>query len=255
MKTRTTMMLCLLTISLAALAQSERTFKVQNFQQIQFNTFGHVYFEQGPTCSVRAKGLKDDLDRLIVKVQGNVLVIDEKKRKKPMAGIKNKVVFYVTAPTLSALTVDGVASFDTKQIDVKSDFRLEVRGVCSTRIEHLKCNGFDADIDGVANNNLNIEARSAHFGIDGVTKGSVDVKSDVLRLDIDGADTMKFTFAGNECRVVCDGVCKGSLHVDCQSLHAQADGLTDMTISGTADKVDFGTDGVAKFNTKDLNRF
>lgn len=255
MNKRLLFVVCLLTISMAALAQSERTFNVQSFQQIKFETIGQVYFEQGPTCSVRAKGLQDDLDRLIVKVQGNVLVIDEKKRKKPMVGTKKKVVFYVTAPTLSALTIDGIASFDAKQIDVKSDFRLKIRGVCSTRIERLKCNGFDADIDGVANNNLNIEARSAHFGIDGVTKGSVDVKSDVLRLDIDGADTMKFTFAGNECRVVCDGVCKGSLHVDCQSLHAQADGLTDMTISGTADKVDFGTDGVAKFNTKDLNRF
>ena len=237
------------------MAQSERTFKVTDFQSIHFETVGRVEFTQGSLQPVRVTGRQAYLDRLDVKVEKGTLIIKEKESMKKNAD-NRETVFRISAPMLSELSVDGVCAFKTKHLEIKGDFRLEVDGVASVSIPQLMCNNFDVKIDGVASCQLGVDARrESKLSIDGVTKGNIDIKSDVLRLDIDGVDKTDYTFRGREARVTCGGVGKNRLTVDCELLHARADGVTKMTLSGTADRVDFGTDGVAKFNTKELNKF
>lgn len=255
MKRTITFGVCLLAFAIAAVAQSERTFAVPEFQRIQFDAVGRVEFTQGQLQPVRVTGPERDLRQIEVKVVNGTLIIKEKEQKNKDRG-NNGLQFQISAPLLTGLSIDGVCTFKAKRVDAKGDFNLSVDGVASVDIPQLLCRNFSGSIDGVASNQLNIDAQQeAKLDIDGVTKGNIALKSDVLRLDIDGVDKTDYTFHGREARVTCGGVGKNRLTVDCEMLHARADGVSNMTLAGTADKVDFGTDGVSKFNTKDLNKF
>ena len=200
--------LCLLAFTLAAVAQSERTFKVPTFQRIQFDAVGRVEFTQGPLQPVRVTGPENELSQLVVKVVNGTLIIKEKKQK-DKGRKKNGLQFRIAAPLLTGLSVDGVCTFVAQSIDAQGDFNLSVEGVASVDILKLLCRNFCGSIDGVASNKLNIDAqRKAKLDIDGVTKGNITLKSDVLRLDINGVDKTDYTFHGREARVTCGGVGK-----------------------------------------------
>lgn len=255
MNKRFLFVVCLLTVCMAAMAQSERTFNVPSFQRIQFDAVGRVEFTQGPLAPIRVEGMQQELDKLDVRVEGNTLHIGVKRQKGDRDGHSARVTYYISIPTLEALDVKGVCTFNAKKIEHKGDFKLDVDGVVNLQVDELKCKKFAAEINGVVNYGMTVVAQESRFNIDGVTNGNVTVKGDRLQLTIDGVDNVNYKFRGEACHVECGGVCNGTLDVDCKMLRATASGMTRMTITGTADKVDFGSDGVAKYNTKDLNRF
>ena len=68
MKRAITFGVCLLAFAIAAVAQSERTFAVPEFQRIQFDAVGRVEFTQGQLQPVRVTGPERDLRQIEVKV-------------------------------------------------------------------------------------------------------------------------------------------------------------------------------------------
>lgn len=162
------------------------TRKVEDFSSIRIDGMASVYFTQGDDYSFRIEG-DETLVRLTeANVQGNTLVIDQRKKKFDNLRVVHGVSIYVTAPSLERVEFDGVGSFYCQKRLNADDIRFDVDGVGKVKVADLHCNSLRVNIDGVGKTNIHMDCRDLDADIDGVGKMVLSGKADYARIRKDG---------------------------------------------------------------------
>lgn len=126
---------------------------VKEFMSITIDTPGTIYFTQGDVLEVKIEGEDNIVPQIVTEVKNDSLNIRFKRRFPPVIHYftRKPINYYITAPNLSKLTVNGDGKFEA---------------------ESLKTSTFDLNINGSGNVNLAIDA----FQINTTVEGNADIE-------------------------------------------------------------------------------
>ncbi len=175
-------------IAQPALADSQQTYNLSGFDELDIAAGVEVKFTAAPEYSVTADFDRGGPDDVKVRVDGDRLYLSRKATKG--WGNKVRVTFHVTGPELndieassgSSLLAEGVAS-DEMKINVSSGATVTVYGTCS-ELSIKASSGGSANAKGLACANVKAAANSggslkAHASDSATSKtssgGSVDI--------------------------------------------------------------------------------
>lgn len=193
-----------------------RNIDVKNFNAIDCESMGNIYFTQSDQFSCRIEGEERLVNLYTFEVKGNELEIDvKKKRVRKTDNVKTPRI-YISAPSLRAITQSGVGNFIVDAPLRADDMKLDVNGVGNIRIKRLIARNVDADLSGVGNVEMNVKCGRLTLDVSGV--GSVDAV------------------------------------VDCDYVGADLSGIGSVKLSGKAGSTHFDRSGLGSLNTKQLNR-
>ena len=172
-----------------------RSYQVGNFNEIELAGAYDVEVKTGPNVSVAARGPENVLERLVVEVKGNKLLIHPQKKK----GWFNmgwhsdgKVQLTVTVPSLQAATLagSGVIAIDKVQGD---KFDGQIAGSGGLRLGSVDVGLLKLGIAGSGDAKAGSgKARNAEYdiaGSGGVDGGAVAVED--LKISIAGSGDVK----------------------------------------------------------------
>ena len=168
-------------------AQTDKTItrneSVSQFSSIRFEAVGDVNFEQSSEYSLRIEG-----PRKFVKVKNGELILTYKEQNNKSKRVK----FYITAPDLSRVNMEGVGAFRCeKKLEMK-DLELNMKGVGSIRIADLECKTLRARMEGVGKINVHVHCVKLVAKADGVghmTLSGYARSADVTSDGIGGVNT------------------------------------------------------------------
>ena len=89
-----------------------KDYNVGDFSAINLQSVGNIIFAQSAECTCRLGGPSEFVEKTRVTVKNGTLVIDYKEKN--VKNVKN-LIFYITAPDLSKVKIDGVGNFDAKE--------------------------------------------------------------------------------------------------------------------------------------------
>jgi len=187
------------------------TYPVGNFQQIEVAGPYDVEVRTGGNPGVSARGAQKLLEKTLVEVKGDKLVIRPKDNRGWLSfgwHSKGKAVFAVTVPRLTGVTIAG--SGDIKVDKVQGDsFDGTVAGSGGLNVAALDVQSLKLSIAGSGGVKAGAgRARSANYGI----AGSGDIDAGAI-----AANDAKVSIAGSG------------------SVRAQATGTADVSIMGSGD--------------------
>ena len=107
-----------------------KDYNVGKFSAINLQSVGNIIFAQSAECTCRLEGPSEFVEKTRVTVKNGTLVIDYKEKN--AKNVKN-LIFYITAPDLSKVKIDGVGNFDAKEkLNLKNiAFELDGVGNCT----------------------------------------------------------------------------------------------------------------------------
>ena len=234
-------------------SQVTKEYKLSGFTGLQVDQAVSIVFTQGSSYSVKAEGTAEQIERLIVEVEGNVLKISHPKDKKNH-NEKQSVKFFITSPKMESITNNGVLRFEADQLKA-DNFKLSDKGVLNLRIDQMKLGDATIDFAGVSNIDMEMEAKNVTLKDIGVSNGDIKIKADQLNIQSSGVNNLSFNFKGKEVKVRKSGTGHIDLEVDCEHLEASNSGVGKISISGTADDTKIENSGLTKIDVKKLNKF
>ena len=156
--------------------------KVGEFSAINLQSVGNIVFTQSDTYSCRMEGPFEYVDKTKVTVKGETLVIEYKQKN--VKNVKN-LTFYITAPDLNNVKIDGVGNFNAREsLKLKNiTFKL---GVGNCEVKNLRCDEVQLIVDGVGNMEMNVNCNTIKAKVDGVGNITLSGKADRASLKRDG---------------------------------------------------------------------
>lgn len=151
-------------------AGGERSYQVAAFQTLQVKGPYDVQVRQGSQTSVRAAGAEALLDNLVVRVEGNALVI-ESREGFSWSGRDRGATVYVTTPNLTAAALAGSGDVSVDRI-AGARFEAALAGSGNLRIDQVDVRALEASIAGSGDIRLAGRAETADINI--VGSGDVD---------------------------------------------------------------------------------
>jgi hypothetical protein len=163
----------LMLIGPLAFGQKEKR-EVSDFSQIGYSLPGSMEIIQSDKVSLVLEGDKDDLERIITRVEGKELKIYTKNSSSGLGQVK----VYVTVTELEELSVAGSGDVTIKSRLKTDELEIQLSGSGNIQCEDLEANEVDIDLagsgdillGGVAENELEINIA-----------GSGDVKAEDLQ--------------------------------------------------------------------------
>lgn len=157
----------------------KETRNVKDFNSIEIESVGTIYFTQGKDYSCEIEGEARYVKNTVTSVDNQKLRI---KFKEKMKNVKKGVTIRITAPDIRDVSFDGVGSFICdKRLDA-DDIRFNVDGVGKIKIKDLHCKKAVIDLDGVGKAEINVFADKLEASVDGV--GSVTLSGKVKYADL-----------------------------------------------------------------------
>ena len=264
-----------LVAAIAVSAATKRTFKVEQFNAVDFSGTATYIYTVAEKCSVHAEGEARDIDHYQVRVKGERLHITLKPGHRKNVG---KVVFRIAAPTLKTIQQSGASKFYAKKVQTSADFDLDVSGASAIDILKLEVKGrLDIDMSGASKTLLPVtQCRQLALDVSGASKlqtaisaeGNADVDvsgaskvaaiihtAGNVDMNFSGASKLELNVEADKVSVHNSGASKTRIKLDCKQLRAHNSGATKLVLEGTADKVELDQSGASKYDTSDLNRF
>jgi hypothetical protein len=208
------------------------------FRQIRLGGGIDVYFTQNNSYSVVVEAEKEYIDKIVTKVEDDILVIKWKeKSNQRLIGVKVLNV-HVSAPELEAVNASGGSDFYADKLKCDDSFNLGVSG------------GADADIK-----NLTV-ADNANIA----SSGGSDV--DIYSLVVSG-NTNIASSGGADCDIdnlqthICYLAASGGADINVKSIvveniNVAASGGADISVSGKASNVKVSSSGGSDVNVRNL---
>ena len=122
-------------------------------------------------------------------VKNGTLVIDYKEKN--VKNVKN-LIFYITAPDLSKVKIDGVGNFDAKEKLNLKNIAFELDGVGNCNVKNLHCDELKLDVDGVGNMKMNVDCGLIKAKVDGVGNITLSGKTDTAFFKKDGVGKINY---------------------------------------------------------------
>lgn len=211
---------------------AKKTFGLKGFTKIDAGGIVNIHFTQASDYEVKAVGTPALISNMIAYVEDNTLVIEFKKNTK--TNERNaRVDFYIKAPDLTFVEMDGACSFTAGSISTKN-FGYDLSGAVKCNIAKLKC-------------------KTAELEASGAVKIDLTAEADELKMDNSGACKTNLKFKGGTLDIDNSGAGNLNAEVDCKMLKSDNSGASKASYSGTADETKIENSGVAKTNTKLLN--
>lgn len=155
-----------------------RHYKTNYFNAINFDAIGDIEFVQSidSKCTLSIKGPENYVKQFKVKIEDNVLYIDQKKNNHN-GNVNIKI--YISAPQLTNIMSKGVGNIHVSNMKINT---LEVinKGVGNINIDSIAGNSLSINTNGVGNINVTGKVRVASLACNGVG----DIKADDLESKI-----------------------------------------------------------------------
>ena len=149
--------------------------KVGEFSAINLQSVGNIVFTQSDTYSCRMEGPFEYVDKTKVTVKGETLVIEYKQKN--VKNVKN-LTFYITAPDLNNVKIDGVGNFNARESLKLKNITFKLDGVGNCEVKNLRCDEVQLIVDGVGNMEMNVNCNTIKAKVDGVGNITLSGKAD-----------------------------------------------------------------------------
>ncbi|HEX8526927.1 head GIN domain-containing protein [Allosphingosinicella sp.] len=152
----------------------QRSFPVGGFQSIALGGSAQVVVTVGGAPSVRAEGAQRDVERLEIRVEGNVLRIGEREKDGFLFFGRHgsEVTIHVTVPSLAAATIGGSGDIRIDRIEGES-FNGSIGGSGELSVQRLRVGRAVFSVAGSGAIRASGEAQSAEIDLAG--SGEIDV--------------------------------------------------------------------------------
>lgn len=184
-----TMMLCVCLSPLLAQTNENAVVKetrgVSAFSSIRLEGVGNIVFTQSSECRFQIEGVSSYIKQYNISVKGKELVItqvDNQSNKKK----KQKVTFYVSAPDLSKVIIEGVGNFNAPNTLSVKNMVFKLEGVGNFMAKDLKCGILRLDLEGVGNLNLGVDCKKVEANLEGVGNITLSGSADIVRIAKEG---------------------------------------------------------------------
>ena len=154
-----------------------KKYSVDGFNKIVSHASVSIVFTQGDVTKVEAYGPDNYIGELDVVSKDSTLSITmDKKKLKMIKG--SKIIVSVTAPDLYSLSQRGAGSFVLKDSVKVNEILIKSNGVGDIKTDALIANHINVSAAGVGNINLNGQAKTANYYLDGV--GNLNAKNMIV---------------------------------------------------------------------------
>lgn len=206
-----------------------KEYNLGQFSAIDVSSAVDVVFtpSTGSQYSVMAEGTAGMIERLQVRVAGDVLTIRQRSNTK-FSPRKDKLKVYVSAPALQSVTVSGASSIEVSRLSTPM---LEVNGsgAGSVNIKQLVAEQVTVKVRGASSTRLDGVTTKATF----TSEGASSVKAESLH----AAHVL--------------AICSGASNIGCYASHsvdATASGASRITVKGKPAQTDVRSSGASNIN-------
>jgi hypothetical protein len=263
-KSFTPFVFAMLLFSVATIAQTRETRKVDTFTKISFRVPGKLYLRQGSPQKVEIEGKKDILQEIETEVEGSRLVIGKEGKwlNWDWDG-DEKVNVYITVANIEGLSVSGSGDLigETKitaddldlnvsgsgtlkvDIDARGEVEADVSGSGDLELKG-KCRSFDSDVSGSGSVKLDAAiAERADFGVSGSGKIYASGSAENVKTSISGSGkVLAANLETNRCEVRISG--SGDVEINVKNeLDANISGSGTISYKGNPSKVNSHASG------------
>ena len=215
LKSSITLLLIFTCLVFRASGQHTKVVKVQNFNQISVASGIDLYIRQGNTETVNVKSSAELLKDVIIKKEGNNLIIKYKDNVSWERLFKGgKITAYVTYKTLNSLFASGGSDVFTQNT------------IKTPRIDIHASGGSDLKLD-LMTQNLQLHASGG---------SDVNLRGKAINMEVNssgGSDLDALDFIVENAKVNSSGGADVSIHVN-KALEANASGGSDVQFKGDA---------------------
>jgi len=156
--------------------------ELDDFHGLQLSGSDKLYISQGPSQEVRVEGEQNIIDLLRTDVSGGIWNI----RTRGCVGKHEQLVFYVTLPDISALSVSGSGDIIGENLISADaiDFQVTGSGSITAAIQA----DVDAEVTGSGKLNLKGESESLKIKITGSGEcDTYDLQAEVVEVEVQGS--------------------------------------------------------------------
>lgn len=207
-------------------AQKTENRNVQDFESISLSIHAKVFVTQENSTSVKIKGDREDLEKIITVVENGTLKIKRKKTKKwNWNNSFKKIEVYISSPEVKNLKISGSGNIVAKSAIKTSDAIYSISGSGNIFIEELLAENVECHISGSGDINLKgdgVKDFEIHIS------GSGDVEAGYLKCE----DVSVRVSGSGDCKVYAT-----------ESLNARVAGSGDIYYRGKPESVDSKTAG------------
>jgi hypothetical protein len=164
--------LLVLLFSTAVLYGQEEKREVSGFNSISYALPGTLEIVQGTNESLVLKGNKDDLERIITKVEGDNLKIYTKSHSANLSDVS----IFVTVINLNELSAAGSGDIRIKDVLKSTEFEMSLSGSGDLNCSRLEASGVEISLAGSGDVTIAGKVNEVEISI----AGSGDVKADGL---------------------------------------------------------------------------
>jgi phage shock protein PspC (stress-responsive transcriptional regulator) len=203
------------------------------FTQVDINGRFEVVISQSNECKVTVySAMKDDLNDVLIKRNGNTLQVEMEKELLNIIGLKGrKIQVMIQMPELEKLRASGLNEIYLSGINSKK-FGVDISGMCNVKATSIKATNLMVDLRGAST-----------LRIDGVCKE--------LTADVSGtAELQAFDLESKNVTVDCSGAASAEVNA-LSSLTADASGTSEVRYKGKPSVKYVNQSGVAKVHTED----
>ncbi len=266
MKKILSLIIAILLITSASIAQKRETRDVSTFTKISFRAPGKVYVKQGSPQKVEIEGSADALEKIKTKVEdGKLSIGPEGKWFDWSWGDDDKVTVYITVANIETLSVSGSGDLIAQTKITGNNLKLNVSGSGSLEAEidaadvdadvsgsgdmdlTGKCKNFTADISGSGGVTLTAAiADAAEFDISGSGKVQASGSAQSVKAEITGSGKiLAANFVTDKCRVEISG--SGDVEINVKTeLDARISGSGTVGYKGNPARVNADSSGSGK---------
>lgn len=163
--------------------------KVGEFSAINLQSVGNIIFTQSDTYSCRMEGPFEYVDKTKVTVKGETLVIEFKQKN--VKNVKN-LTFYISAPDLNNVKIDGVGNFNAKVPLKLKNITFKLNGVGNCEVKNLRCDEVQLAVNGVGNMEMNVNCNTVKAKVTGVGNITLSGKAGSASLKRDGVGRINY---------------------------------------------------------------
>ena len=151
--------------------------KVSGFTSIRMEGVGSIVFTQSSNYNFQIEGPAANIKKYAVSVEGKELVITQENEQNKKNN-KQKVTFYISAPDLSKVVIEGVGNFSAPNTLSLKNLVFKLEGVGNFSTKDLKCDVFQADLEGVGNMDLRVDCQRIKVNLEGVGNMTLSGRAD-----------------------------------------------------------------------------
>lgn len=237
----------------------EKQLKTGSFHRIEMSGPAQVVYTQaGGACSLRVSTPDNLLPYITVAVKGNCLELG-------LGGLaqntsirfkeNQKITFYITAPNLQEVTLNGTGDFISKKLNT-DNFELSLNGTGDFKTDVMRCRDFNAMLAGTGDIKIPLlkgnvfsatlggtgdikikQAQLAEFSLNCGGTGDTEINrlsTDKVRAIIGGTGNITLAGTAGEAEYIIGGC--GDItarNLECQQVSANISGSGDITCTAT----------------------